>query len=185
MSDTIKKLFDLYYTFAKMGAVCFGGGYAMLPILQREIVDKRGWATEEEILDYYAIGQCTPGVIAVNTSTFIGNKILGVKGAIAATLGFVTPSIIIILIIAGILTGFADNTYVQRAFTGIRICVAVLIVNATIKLWKSAVKDWIGVIICIAVFLMSILISVNPVVFIIGAGVAGYIIQKWKGGSKK
>lgn len=183
--NNIKKLFDLYWTFAKMGAVCFGGGYAMLPILQREIVDKRGWAAEQEILDYYAIGQCTPGVIAVNTSTFIGNKLMGIKGAIAATLGFVTPSIIIIVIIASLLTNFADIVYVQRAFTGIRICVAVLIVNATIKLWKSAVKDWIGLVICIIVFCLSTFTELSPIVFVVLAGFAGYVIQSWKGGNKK
>ncbi len=183
--NTFKKLLNLYLVFAKMGSVCFGGGYAMLPILQREIVDKRHWATEQEILDYYAIGQCTPGVIAVNTSTFIGNKLYGIKGAIAATLGFITPSIIIITIIASILTNFAHITYVARAFTGIRICVAVLIVNATIKLWKSAVKDYIGLIICIIVFGFSVFTSVSPILFVVLAGIAGYIIQKWKGDNKK
>jgi chromate transport protein chrA len=183
--NTLKKLWELYFTFAKMGSVCFGGGYAMLPILQREIVDKRHWATEEEILDYYAIGQCTPGVIAVNTSTFIGNKLYGVKGAIAATLGFVTPSIIIIVIIASLLTNFAHITYVARAFTGIRICVAVLIVNATVKLWKSAIKDKIGIAICFIVFLLSSFTNISPIVFVILAGIAGYIIQTWRGENKK
>lgn len=183
--NTLKKLWNLYFTFAKMGAVCFGGGYAMLPILQREIVDKRHWATEQEIIDYYAIGQCTPGVIAVNTSTFIGNKLMGVKGALAATLGFVTPSIIIIAVIASLLTNFAHITYVARAFTGIRICVAVLIVNATIKLWKSAVKDLIGLMICIIVFCFSVFTSVSPILFVILSGVAGYIIQRWKGEAYK
>ena len=182
--NTLKKLLNIYWTFAKMGAVCFGGGYAMLPILQREIVDKRGWAEEQEILDYYAIGQCTPGVIAVNTSTFIGNKLYGIKGAIAATLGFISPSIIIIAIIAGLLTNFADIVYVQRAFTGIRICVAVLIINATLKLWKNAVKDIIGLGICVLVFCLSTFSSVSPVIFVIAAGVAGYVIQNWKGGRK-
>lgn len=185
MITTLKKLWNLYFIFAKMGAVCFGGGYAMLPILQREIVDKRGWATEQEILDYYAIGQCTPGVIAVNTSTFIGNKLMGIKGALASTLGFVTPSIIIICIIAGLLTNFAHITYVARAFSGIRICVSVLIVNATIKLWKNAVKDYIGLIICIIVFILSTFTSLSPVVFVLLSGVAGYVISRWKGESKK
>ena len=94
-----KKLLNLYWIFVKMGAVCFGGGYAMLPILERELVLKRGWVTKEEIIDYYALGQCTPGVIAVNTSTFVGNKLAGNFGGIIATLGFITPSIVIITII--------------------------------------------------------------------------------------
>lgn len=183
--QTLKKLLNLYFVFAKMGSVCFGGGYAMLPIIQKEIVEKRKWATEQEILDYYAIGQCTPGVIAVNTSTFIGNKLYGVKGAIAATLGFITPSIIIIVIIASLLTNFAHIPVVARAFTGIRICVAVLIVSATVKLWKNAVKDKTGLIICILVFLFSTFTSLSPIIFIILAGVAGYVIETWRGGRKK
>lgn len=183
--NTLKQLWSIYFTFAKMGSVCFGGGYAMLPILQREIVNKRHWATEQEILDYYAIGQCTPGVIAVNTSTFIGNKLMGVKGAIAATLGFITPSIIIIVIIASLLTNFAHIPFVQRAFTGIRICVAVLIVNATVKLWKNAVKDKIGLVICMLVFLLSSCTSISPIIFVVLAGVAGYFISNWKGEYKK
>ena len=180
----MKELLKLYWVFCKMGAVCFGGGYAMLPIIQAEIVDKRGWAETEEIMDYYAIGQCTPGVIAVNTSTFIGNKRAGIPGAIAATAGFVTPSIIIIMIISTLLQSFAHITYVERAFSGIRICVAVLIINATVKLWKSAVKDKIGLALCLAVFALSAFTELSPVVFIIGAGLAGYFICKWKGAKK-
>ncbi|MGN1317623.1 MAG: chromate transporter [Lachnospirales bacterium] len=183
--STIKKLIELYFIFAKMGSVCFGGGYAMLPIIQREIVEKRGWATEEEILDYYAIGQCTPGVIAINTSTFIGNKLYGIKGAIAATLGFVTPSLIIIIIIASLLTNFAHIPVVARAFTGIRICVAVLIVNATVKLWKNAVKDKIGIGICVIVFLLSTFTNISPIVFVVLSGIAGLVISNWKGENKK
>ena len=91
---------DLFLTFARMGAVTFGGGYAMLPILQREVVEKHGWATEDELMDYYAIGQCTPGVIAVNTATFIGYKINGLSGAVMATAGIIFPSLVIITIIA-------------------------------------------------------------------------------------
>ena len=98
----MKELFELFWLFAKMGSVTFGGGYAMLPILQRELVEKRGWVTNEELADYYAVGQCTPGIIAVNTSTFIGEKRRGVVGGIVSTLGFVFPSIIIISLIPGI-----------------------------------------------------------------------------------
>ncbi len=180
----MKELLELYWVFCKMGAVCFGGGYAMLPIIQAEIVDKRGWATSEEIMDYYAIGQCTPGVIAVNTSTFIGNKRAGIPGAIAATAGFVTPSVIIIMIISSLLKNFAHITYVERAFSGIRICVAVLIINATVKLWKSAVKDKIGLVICLGVFLLSAFTPLSPVIFVVLSGFAGYFICKWKGASE-
>ena len=109
---------DLYLTFARIGVCTFGGGYAMLPILQREVVENRHWATEDELMDYYAIGQCTPGVIAVNTSTFIGYKTHGILGGIAATAGMITPSLIIITIIAAFIQQFAHLAVVQHAFAG-------------------------------------------------------------------
>ena len=111
--------FDLFLTFAKVGVCTFGGGYAMLPILQREVVEKKGWATEEELTDYFAIGQCTPGVIAVNTATFIGQKYRGNLGGTIATLGVVFPSLVIITIIAAFLTNFAEIPVVQHALAGI------------------------------------------------------------------
>src|SRR5574344_1761003 len=132
----LKKLFALFLTFAKVGVMPFGGGYAMLPILQREVVETKGWATEEELADYFAIGQCTPGVIAVNTATFIGQKYKGIWGGIMATLGVVFPSLVIITVLAGIITSFSHLAWVQHAFAGIRVCVCVLIFNAVLKLWK-------------------------------------------------
>ena len=128
---------DLFLTFARIGGLTFGGGYAMLPMLQREVVEKRGWATEGELMDYYAIGQCTPGIIAVNTATFIGHKNKGILGGIIATLGVVFPSLVIITIIAAFISNFAELAVVQNAFAGIRVCVCVLILNAVIKLWKK------------------------------------------------
>lgn len=116
-------LWLLFWTFAKMGVMTFGGGYAMLPILQREVIDNRGWATEEELMDYFAIGQCTPGIIAVNTATFIGQKLRGVAGGITATLGVVFPSLVIISLLAGLITSFSPLTWVQDAFSGVQVCV--------------------------------------------------------------
>lgn len=133
----MKELIQLFVSFAKVGVMTFGGGYAMIPILERELVDKKGWASSEELMDYYAVGQCTPGVIAVNTATFIGQKRGGIIGGIIATLGVVFPSLVIITLIAGILTNFADIPAVKHAFAGIRVCVCVLIFNAVTKLWKS------------------------------------------------
>ena len=127
---------QLFLTFAKIGVVTFGGGAAMLPILQREVVENKHWATEEELVDYYAIGQCTPGIIAVNTATFVGQKLKGLSGGIFATLGMVFPSLVIISILAGLITNFADLAWVQNAFAGIRACVCVLIFNATVRLMK-------------------------------------------------
>ena len=139
----MKELIDLFLTFARIGGLTFGGGYAMLPIIQKEVVEKRKWATEQEVADYYAIGQCTPGVIAVNTATFIGYKNKGILGGIVATLGVVFPSIIIISIIAMFISNFADLEVVKYAFSGIRVCVCVLIINAVIKLGKTSIIDTI------------------------------------------
>ena len=107
-------MLDLFLTFAKVGVMTFGGGMAMLPILQREVVEAKHWATEEELVDYYAIGQCTPGIIAVNTATFIGQKKGGVLGGILATLGVVFPSLVIISVLAGLITNFSHLTWVRR-----------------------------------------------------------------------
>ena len=167
---------DLFLTFAKVGVMTFGGGYAMLPILQREVVENKHWATDEELMDYYAIGQCTPGVIAVNTSTFIGKKFKGIPGGIVATLGVVFPSVVIITIIAAVLSNFADLPIVQNAFAGIRVCVCVFIFNAVVKLWKSAIKDIPTIIIFALVFLGSIFLNLSPIVYVLCAGAAGILL---------
>lgn len=178
----MKELLTLFLTFAKVGVMTFGGGMAMLPILQREVVEKRNWATDEELTDYFAIGQCTPGIIAVNTATFIGQKQRGIAGGIAATLGVVFPSLIIIMVLAGLITSFAHFDWVQHAFAGIRVCVCVLIFNAVVKLWKSAVKDAWGVVIFAAVLSASLLTSLSPVIYVLLAALAGIAIQVLRGG---
>ena len=126
-------LLKLFAAFARVGVLTFGGGYAMIPMLEREIVDRHGWATSEELMDYYAVGQCTPGVIAVNTATFIGYKIAGNIGGVVATLGVVFPSFVIITVIAGIIQNFADIPAVRSAFAAIRVCVCVLIFNSVLN----------------------------------------------------
>lgn len=176
----MKTLLDLFITFAKVGGLTFGGGYAMLPLLQREVVEKRDWATEEELMDYYAIGQCTPGVIAVNTATFVGQKIKGTWGGIIATLGVVFPSMVIITIISAFIRNFSDLAIVRNAFAGIRVCVCVLIFNAIIKLWKGAVTDRAGLVIFGVVFLGSVLTDLSPVIFVPLAAAAGILIQLWR-----
>ena len=180
----MKKLLDLFFTFAKVGIMTFGGGYAMLPILQREVVDNKGWATEEELMDYFAIGQCTPGVIAVNTATFIGQKQGGTIAAIFTTLGVVFPSLVIISLLAGVIEAFSHLAWVQNAFGGIRVCVCVLIVNAVVKLFKKAIVDKITLVIFLAVALGSTLLNISPVIFVILAAVAGITI-KAMGGKKQ
>ena len=179
----MKQLISLFFTFAKVGVMTFGGGYAMLPILQREVVENKGWATEEELMDYFAIGQCTPGVIAVNTATFIGQKNKGILGGIIATLGVVFPSLVIISLLAGVIEAFSHLTWVQNAFGGIRVCVCVLIANAVVKLYKKAVVDVPTFLIFLIVALGSVLLDISPVVFVVIAAAAG-IILKVLGGKK-
>ncbi len=185
MEDIMNQLLELYWTFVKIGCVTFGGGYAMLPILERELVDKRGWTNMDDLRDYFSIGQCTPGIIAMNVSTFIGEKRGGVKGAAAASAGFLTGPIIIILIIAMFLTNFATLPLVQHAFAGIRVCVCVLILQAVLRLWKKSVVDPFTLGLYIAVFALNALSGVLPVkipaaVLVILSGVAGVIAASRK-----
>ena len=168
---------DLFITFAKVGVMTFGGGYAMLPILQREVVENKGWATEEELTDYFAIGQCTPGVIAVNTATFIGQKNKGIPGGILATLGVVFPSLVIISLLAGVITAFSHLAWVNHAFGGIRVCVCVLILNAVVKLFKKAVIDKPTMVIFLVVALGSFFTAISPVAFVLAAAVIGIALK--------
>ena len=173
----LKKLWEMFWTFAKMGVMTFGGGMAMLPILQREVVDNKHWATEEELTDYYAIGQCTPGIIAVNTATFIGQKEAGIAGGIAATLGVVFPSLVIITILAGLITNFSHLAWVKNAFAGIQVCVCVLIFNAVMKLRKKSGVDKKTAVICVVVLLGSLVLNLSPVWFVILAAAAGILLK--------
>lgn len=173
----MKELFNLFLAFAKVGVLTFGGGYAMLPILQREVVEKNNWASDEELMDYYAIGQCTPGVIAVNTATFIGQKRKGIIGGIITTLGVVLPSMIIITIVAAFISNFADLPIVKNAFAGVRVCVCVLIFNAVVKLWKTSVVDKATLIIFLGVFIGSVITDLSPVVFVIITAIAGIVVK--------
>ena len=172
------KLLSLFLSFAKVGVMTFGGGYAMIPILEREIVENRKWASSEEMMDYYAVGQCTPGVIAVNTATFIGYRVAGPAGGVAATLGVVFPSVVIICLIAGILTNFADIPAVKSAFTAIRVCVCVLIFNAVVKLWKGVVKDKAGLVLFLIVFVLSLFFDISPVIFVLFCALAGLVLTR-------
>ena len=173
------KLWDLFISFAKVGVMTFGGGYAMIPILEREIIEKHGWATEEELMDYYAVGQCTPGIIAVNTATFIGCKQAGLLGGILASIGVVFPSLVIITVIAGVLQSFAEVQAVKSAFAGIRVCVCVLIFNAVLKLWKGAVKDKAALALFLLVYILSIFLDISPVFYVLFCALAGILLTRW------
>ena len=169
-------LWSLFITFAKVGVMTFGGGYAMLPILEREVVTNHGWATSEQMLDYYAIGQCTPGIIAVNVATFIGYSERGVFGAIFATLGMLFPSLLIITSLASVLQLFQDNVYVQKAFGGIRIAVCALIASTVIKLAKKTIRSIIAAIITIATLCLELFLGVSPVIIVASVIVFGLIM---------
>ena len=193
---------DLFLTFARVGVCTFGGGYAMLPILQREVVDNKGWATEEQLADYYAIGQCTPGIIAVNTATFVGRTQRGTAGGVIATLGVVFPSVVIILLIAAFLQNFAHLPVVIHAFAGVRACVCALILTSVLKLRKTTVVDLPTGLIFAAVFLLAAVgnfasfpaetlwgaalnFLLSPVVLVVAAGVAGLCLRGARGELRK
>lgn len=170
-------LWTIFFTFARIGVVVFGGGYAMLPILRRELVENRKWTTDEQLSDYFAIGQCTPGVIAVNTSTFIGANLRGIWGGIVATLGFIFPSLVIILLIAGLLSQFAENIYVQKAFLGIRICITVLIIKTVIQMWKSTIQGKLTLIIFLVAVACSVFLDVSPVIIVLVDVAVGILVE--------
>ena len=174
----MRDLLELWWAFVKIGCVNFGGGYAMLPLLERELVTKRGWTTMAELRDYFAIGQCTPGIIALNVSTFIGQKRKGAAGALAAMAGFLTGPILIILLIAAFLQNFAQLEIIQHAFAGIRVCVCVLILQAVMRLWKSSVVDVFTFVLYLMIFSLNAFSGLLPVkipaaVLVILAGIAG------------
>lgn len=169
---------DLFLTFARVGVCTFGGGYAMLPILQREVVEKKGWCTESELADCYAIGQCTPGVIAVNTATFVGYKQKKDLGGILATLGVVFPSTLIICLIAAFLRNFAHIPWVGHAFAGVRAGVTALILSSVIKLVKGAVVDVPTGVLFAVVLVLAALVGLSPVILVLGAGVCGLAVRQ-------
>ena len=191
---------DLFVTFARIGVCTFGGGYAMLPILQRELVENKKWATEGELADYYAVGQCTPGIIAVNTATFVGRSQAGVIGGVFATLGLVFPSLAIIMLIAAFLQNFMHIAWVTHAFNGVRAGVVALILSSVIKLFKNAVIDWPTRVIYAVVLVLAawgtffpmpqgalgtvLGVVTSPVFLVIAGGVAGLCVRAAKGGLK-
>jgi len=186
---------EIFLTFLKMGCFAFGGGYAMVPLVERELIKKRGWTNMDEVIEWYTIAQITPGIIAVNLSTFIGYKRKGILGGILATIGFVLPGVLIIIVAALLLSNFADNVIVKHAFVGIRIAVGALILDTVIKLLKGFIKE----IKTLAVYLIVLLVLLipiipgllkSPVLLVLASGLAGLFIYRQKkpavpGGSKK
>lgn len=181
----MKELISLFLVFARIGGFTFGGGYAMLPLLQREVVENKGWAEEEELMDYYAVGQCTPGVIAVNVATFVGYKQKGFFGAVFATAGVIAPSVAIIGIIAAFLQNFIEYEVVAHAFAGIRVCVCVLILNAILKLAGKSIIDKASFVIFAAVLILSVFTSIPVAALVVVSGFAGYGIKSLSAKSEK
>lgn len=173
----MQEIISLFVSFFKVGIMTFGGGYAMLPMLERELVDKKKYVTMDEIMDYYAVGQCTPGVIAVNVATFIGYKRKGIIGGISATLGVVFPSVIIITLLASVLQMVAGHPIVEHAFAGISVAVCALIVQAIFKLSKSGIKDTLTGVIAAVAFILSFVFKLSPIIIIVGSGVIGVIVK--------
>ena len=178
-------LWNLYTAWFRMGLFTFGGGYAMLPMIQKEVIEKHHWATEDEIMDYYAIGQVTPGIIAVNTATFVGYKVKGVIGAIVSTLGVISPSLVIITVIAGLIANFSEIPAVQAGLHGIQVAVCVLMLNAITKLFQKGVTDVPSFIICALAFVLSYFTSISTVLLVIAAGVTGYVLYTVRGAGKE
>ncbi len=171
-------MLNLFFTFFKIGLFTFGGGYAMLPLLRDEVVNKQGWASDEELLDYYSIGQCTPGIIAVNVATFVGYRHFGRLGGIIATLGIILPSLIIIMLIASVLEEYIHNEYLSHAFAGIRIAVVALILNTLADMWKKSLSStplWLGYTILSVALLALIFLQTSAIIIVIAAAFTGWL----------
>lgn len=169
---------QLYVSFMKIGGLTFGGGLSMLPMLKFELVEKKNWISEEDLLNCYAIGQCTPGIIAVNTATYVGYKKAGIIGGIISTLGMITPSLVIITIVAMFLQSFMDNIYLQHALMGVRGAVCALMLNTLINMGKKSLINYISWIICAIAFILIILTGMPSIFIVILGAIAGIITDK-------
>lgn len=176
----MKELFELYAAFFRIGGLTFGGGLTMLPMLKHELVYKKNWVTEDEMLDYYAVGQCTPGIIAVNVATFVGYKRKGIPGAIFATLGMVSPSLIIVSILAMFLEQFMSNQTVAHAVNGIKIIVCALMINTVVTMSKKTVKNKITALACVIAFVLAMFTPIPTILIVVVAAITGIILNKLK-----
>jgi chromate transporter len=172
----LKGYLSVFLAFLKLGCVTFGGGYAMIPVVDRELIKKRGWATMDEVMDYYTIAQITPGIIAINLSTFVGYKQKGLLGGFLATIGFALPGVTLITVLALFISNFADIPAVQHAFAGIRIAVGALILDTVIKMVKGVFKDIKALLIYIIAFALSVIWNASPMLIVLGAGLVGLVV---------
>lgn len=177
MKNKLKTLFELYYTFAKIGTFTIGGGLAMMPMMERELIQNKGWISEEDLLDYYAIGQSTPGIVAVNVATFVGFRQAGILGGIFATFGMVTPSLVIIMILAGLINSISDYPYVQKALNGINVAVAALLTSVVVKFAKKTIKNVVNVLCMAIAFVLVFFLKVPSFWIIITALLIGVLLS--------
>ena len=175
--DKFKTLVTLYLTFCKVGVMTFGGGLAMMPMLQKELIEKRGWITDEDLIDYYAIGQSTPGIVAVNVSTFVGYKQAGIAGGIIGTAGIVTPSLIIIMVLANLISSVNDYPWVQKALSGVNVAVAALLTKVTLNFAKNTVKNVFSLAVALVSFVLVYFFKVPSFFIILGAIALGSVIH--------
>lgn len=173
----------LFVTFFSIGAVTFGGGYAMIPLIERELCEQKRWLTEKDMLDVLAAAQSIPGAVAINTASLVGMRLAGVRGALAALLGMVLPSFMVILVVAGVLYQFVHVELVARAFAGMRAVVLGLLASVVLSVGKGAVKDtWSGLIALGA--LVGVVWGVHPVLVLLGAGALGIVRYLWRMGRR-
>jgi len=170
----------MFITFFKIGAFTFGGGYAMIPIIQEELVDKKKWIDDDEFMDAIAVAQGSPGPVAVNTSIYVGYKIKGLPGAISATLGTVLPSLLIILAIAMFFYQYRENAIIDKVFLGIRPAVVALILSAVYKMMKKSKFGYKRLLISLGTVLIIVFFSISPIYLIIAAGIGGIVYNKVK-----
>lgn len=181
---SLRALLRIYCAFFRVGALTFGGGYSIIPMLEKEAIDRYHWLTKEELLDFFAVSQCIPGIIASNMAIMVGNKARGVSGAVTAAFGVISPSILIIMIIAAFLKNFSHLAIVQNAFWGIRVVVAALIVSVIINMLKTGVIDKVTAAIFVAVFLCATLLPLSPIWYVVGAALCGLIVSRIRKGRK-
>lgn len=174
----MRELLDLYFTFFRIGGLTFGGGLTMLPMLKYELAEKKAWVTEDELLDYYAIGQCTPGIIAVNVSTFVGFRQKGIPGAVAATLGMVSPSLIIVSILAIFLEQFMNNRIMAHAIAGVKVVVCALMANTVLTLARKSFINMFCAAVGALALVGAVFTPIPTVLFVVMAGALGVLLQK-------
>ena len=184
IKDGLIRYVQLFTAFFKIGLFTFGGGMSMLPMLQRELVESKQWLTEEEILNYFAIGQCTPGIIAVNVATFCGYKRAGLSGAIVSTIGIVCPSWIVITLIAGSISRFSDIVWIQRAMKGVYVAVAALLARAVFTFGKKIITDFVTAGIAAGAFLAMSVWNVSGILIVLVAGIIGFCAQIIRNGKE-